>query len=186
MSKHLYNSKDVAAVRVQLFSEQNGRDDLTGLGLDYKDAVLDHNHRTQFVRGVLHRQVNAALGKIENIWDRYLSTWYKGTLQDFLNEASGYLDNPDDDRFVHPHWLKKSKTEFNKLNSKQKDFVLYQMQVVAISKGYTIKSITGAKFRMNDAKRKDLFAKLLMSRKFTFDNIKQLIEDSKDETNYLG
>lgn len=186
MSEHLYNSKDVAAVRLKLYGEQGAKDDLTALELDYKDAVLDHNHRTQFVRGVLHRQVNAALGKIENIWDRYLKSWYKGTLSDFLHEASYYIDQPDDTRFVHPQWLKKSKTEFNKLNSAQKSYVLYEMSVVAISRGFTSKCTSDKKPRLNDTLRRKQFASLLMSRKFTYKEVLQIIKDSKDETNHIG
>ena len=53
---HLYSPKDVAKVREKLYNEQGGKDALTGLPLDYKQAVTDHNHNTQYVRGVLHRQ----------------------------------------------------------------------------------------------------------------------------------
>lgn len=44
------------------------------------EAVLDHNHRTGLVRGVLHRNCNLFLGKIENniprnkITEKMLST----------------------------------------------------------------------------------------------------------------
>jgi hypothetical protein len=34
--------------------------------LIFDDAVLDHDHRSGYIRGVLHRGCNALLGKIEN------------------------------------------------------------------------------------------------------------------------
>ena len=95
---HLYSSKDVAKVREKLYNEQGGKDALTGLPLDYKQAVTDHNHNTQYVRGVLHRQCNAVLGKIENLWTRYLSYWFEGTLSDFLRKAADYIERKDDHR----------------------------------------------------------------------------------------
>lgn len=172
--KHLYNPKDVAEVRVRLFSEQNGRDEVTGLGLDYKDAVLDHNHETQFVRAVLHRQVNAALGKIENIWKRYLSTWYPNDLSTFLNQVAHYLNRPDDKRFVHPKWLNKCKTEFNKLTSSQQVLMLNKFNVGDVS---SIK---------NNVSRKAAFNTLLLTRGYTFDIIMNRIKEVKHETNRCG
>lgn len=171
--KHLYNPKDTAEVRVRLFSEQDGRDALTGLGLDYKNAVLDHNHETQYVRSVLHRQVNAALGKIENIWKRYLSTWYPNDLITFLHQAAQYIDQEDDKRFVHPAWIKKCKTEFNKLNSNQKKNVLH---------GMNAENIPAMK---NDTARKEAFSKLILTREYTFATIMKLIKDQY-ETNRIG
>ena len=117
MTTNLYTSKDVQKVRDQLTKEQDNLDRLTSLPIPDKQHVLDHNHETQYVRGVLHRQVNAALGKIENIWKRYLSTWYPGDLQMFLRQSAQYLELPDDKRWYHPAWIKKIKTEFNKLNA---------------------------------------------------------------------
>ena len=60
--KHLYSPKDVAKVREKLYNEQGGKDALTGLELPTDKLCLDHCHQSQFVRGVLHRQVNAASG----------------------------------------------------------------------------------------------------------------------------
>lgn len=118
--KSLFNPKDVGEYREYMLKEQGGKDALTNLPLDAKDAVLDHNHETEVVRGAIHRQVNAALGKIENIWKRYLSTWYPGTLTDFLENARIYIDS---DGFVqnntvyHPNWIKRCVRDFKKLDA---------------------------------------------------------------------
>lgn len=159
--KHLYTTADVKEVREQLLKEQKNIDKCTGLLIPDKQAVLDHSHKTQYVRGVLHRQCNSALGKVEGIYTRFLSYWYEGTLQDFLRSVANYLDCEHDSRFLHPGWLKKSKTEFNKLSARAKDAVLEDLK--------------GTRGK-NDAERKALFNALLLTKEHTFDTISAAIQ----------
>ena len=163
---HLYSPKDVAKVREKLYNEQGGKDALTGLPLDYEQAVTDHNHNTQYVRGVLHRQVNAALGKLEGVHTRYLSYWYSDTLPDFLRQAADYLEKEQDTRYVHPGWLKKAQTMFNSLPEGDKKAVL---EALGQSQGG------------NSTERKKLFKKALLTRKFSYDQVKQIIQERKDK-----
>lgn len=159
--QHLYTSVDVKKVREKLLKEQGHKDLLTGLKLDTKDAVCDHSHKNQYVRGILHRQSNAVLGKIENLWTRYLSYWYKGTLQEFLRKAADYLDREVDTRYLHPGFIKKLETEFNKLNEAGKREILKKL---------------GVDDGKNAAERKIKFKKEILSRKHTYENILALIK----------
>jgi hypothetical protein len=59
-------STEVIAFRLRVWEEQGQRCAITGQKLAFKDAVLDHCHKTGECRGVLHRGVNSMLGKIEN------------------------------------------------------------------------------------------------------------------------
>lgn len=59
------------AYREAKLKEQGGRCALTGYTLSPAEAVLDHCHTTGNVRGVIHRGVNALLGKLENNHKRY-------------------------------------------------------------------------------------------------------------------
>lgn len=59
------------AHREAKLKEQGGRCALTGYTISAAEAVLDHDHATGHVRGVLHRGVNSLLGKIENNHKRY-------------------------------------------------------------------------------------------------------------------
>lgn len=161
---HLYSQKDVAKVRELLYNEQDGRDALTGLPLDYKQSVTDHNHKTQFVRGVLHRQCNAVLGKIENLWVRYLSYWFEGTLSEFLRKAADYIERKDDQRYIHPGWIKKSQTMFNSLPEVDKKAVLEAL---------------GQNQGGNSTERKKLFKKALSTKQFTFEEVKKIIQERK-------
>jgi hypothetical protein len=164
-SKELYTPAEVKVVREQLLLEQNGKDKLTGLQLNPKDSVTDHNHKTHFVRGILHRQSNAVLGKIENMWTRYLKYWYNGTLSDFLRKAADYLELPDDKRFVHPGWLKAMVTKFRALTEKEKADVLSGM---------------GKTDKKNSALRIQEFKTALNSRQFTLTQMEHLFQKVKD------
>ena len=126
-TEHLYNPKDVRRIRELLYKEQQGSCALTLHNITEKEAVLDHDHSSQLVRAVLHRQANAALGKIENIWTRYLKHWYKGDLASFLRQAASYIETVNENtesRWYHPKWIKKVNTEFNKLSASSQKNIL--------------------------------------------------------------
>lgn len=167
MTEHLYTPNDVKRIRDQLAKEQDNKDALTGLELPDKQKCLDHDHQSQFVRGVLHRQVNAALGKLEGVHTRYLKHWYEGTLPDFLRQAADYLEKEQDTRYVHPGWLKKAQTMFNTLSEGNKKAVL---EALGKSQGG------------NSTERKKIFKSALMTRKFTYEQVKQMINNSKQES----
>lgn len=158
----LYTTKDVAVVRAQLIEEQESLCALTRTEILPRQAVTDHNHQSLFVRGVLNRATNSVLGKIENAYARYLAHWWKGSLSDFLRLAANYLEEPDNLRWRHPHWIKKVKTSFNKLNEAQKSKVL-------IGLGYE----DGA----NGKARKEIFAKVVLDRELGYEVINNKIKD---------
>ena len=165
MTKSLYTTADTKKVREYLLEEQSGYDALTSLVIPEGQAVLDHNHKTQHVRAVLHRQTNASLGKIENIWTRYLSYWYPGTLDGFLRQAAEYLCNPDDQRWYHPGWIKRVKADFNKLKASQQSSVLS----------------TFGESGKNGAERKSAFNKVILTKQYGFDRIASVIELAKEQ-----
>ena len=161
---HLYTPTDVAKVRKLLYDEQGGKDALTGLDLPDKQQCLDHSHQSQFVRGVLHRQVNCALGKLEGVHTRYLRYWYSGSLPDFLRQAADYLEKEEDTRYIHPGFLKRLQTMFNSLPEGGKKAVLGTL---------------GQSQGGNSTERKKLFKSVMMTRKFTYEEVKNLINEKK-------
>lgn len=167
LSKHLYNTKDVTRIREILKQQQNNIDPITGLEIPPKQAVLDHCHQTQYVRAVLHRQSNAVLGKIENLWKRYLSWWYTGTLSDFLRGCADYLDTEHQQEYIHPSFMKMLQVRFNKLNEgKKQEFLLK----VNEEKG------------CNGTQRKLLFKKFLLKRTYTMKQVEDLLKEIENET----
>jgi hypothetical protein len=62
-------STEIKAYREAQLSHQNYKCALCGEDIQ-DDAVLDHCHKTGFLRQVLHRGCNSLLGKIENSMPR--------------------------------------------------------------------------------------------------------------------
>lgn len=56
----------IVSTRQELLIEQNNRCAICDIELSKDEAVLDHDHSTLAVRGVLHRGCNRLLGYIEN------------------------------------------------------------------------------------------------------------------------
>lgn len=162
---HLYTPKDVQKARDALFEEQCGVDPITGLIIPAKQQVLDHDHKTQYVRAVLHRQSNAVLGKIENMWTRYLSWWFSGTLPEFLRGCADYLEKEHPQDYVHPSFIKHLTVQFNKLSEGQKKNVLSHFN-----------SEVGA----NGTQRKVLFKKVIMRKEHSMRDILEVIEKEKE------
>lgn len=162
--EHLYTTKDVARVRDKLKKEQNSIDPITRLEIPDKQAVLDHCHDSQFVRAVLHRQTNAVLGKIENLWTRYLSWWFTGTLPDFLRGCADYIEKEHPKEYLHPSFIKHLQIQFNKLNEKQKQNVL---------------SYFGEQNGCNAVQRKLYFKKFVLKRTHSMNEILEVIQKEK-------
>ena len=93
-----------------------------------------------------------------------MAWWYNGSLSDFLRQCASYLEQPIDRRFRHDQWLKKSGILFNKLSEGQKKEVLH---------------LLGQPQGNNATERRKLFRKALMTRKFTYDQVKAMIEERK-------
>lgn len=58
--------QQVKEYRELTLKQQNNKCALCGLDLELKDTVLDHNHKTGYIRGALHRFCNTYLGALEN------------------------------------------------------------------------------------------------------------------------
>lgn len=157
---HLYTTADVARTRKILLEKQGNLDPITNLPIPDGQAVLDHDHKTQYVRAVLHRQSNAVLGKLENLWTRYLGWWYTGSLVDFLRGCADYLEKEHPKEYVHPKFQKRLQTDFNKLPEASKRSVL---------------SSLGSPEGSNGAERKKLFQRVLKSKEHTFEHMQEVI-----------
>lgn len=87
------------AITVKLLKEQNGLCLLCESAIDLsipKEGVLDHDHATGEVRGVLHRWCNGQLGKVENAAIRAKKTltydrWLANAVKHIQNNRVGLM-----------------------------------------------------------------------------------------------
>lgn len=165
MTEDLYTTKQVSAVRALLHKEQNGKCALSQVEVGLKDCHVDHKHdSSQLVRGALYKQSNMSLGKLEGLWQRYLAYWYPGTLSQFLRQAADYIEKTQDTRYRHPGWIKKTITAFTQLKEPVKDAVLVRLELDK---------------QTNAKQRKEIFHKAVLSRKYTFNQLIQILEKEK-------
>ena len=149
----------------QLIKAQNGIDPI--LNEPFKETVcLDHDHFSQHCRAALNRNTNAFEGLVVNAYKRCLSWLTDKPLPEILRGLALYLEKDHTSNPYHPSFLKKLKTEFNKLSASQQNEVLK-----------TLGSITGS----NPKTRKELFAKVVMDRSLGYDVILSTIKDIKNE-----
>lgn len=154
---------DVQRVRDRLVKEQGGIDPITNMQLNR--GCLDHIHdNSQLVRGVISREINVLVGKIENTYNRNIKYWCDLPLPYLLRGIADYLEQ-EPLEIVHPGWQKKAQTAFNKLNAKGQDCVLEVF-------GYSVMD------KPNQVKRKANFKKLIAARVATYGEIMQEISNA--------
>lgn len=86
--------------REQTLADQGFRCGMTGYPLTPEQAVVDHDHQTGHIRGVIHRGVNALLGKIENNHKRYGVSL--PLLYAMLEETERYLERDHTGNPIYP------------------------------------------------------------------------------------
>lgn len=104
--------KDVKTVREQIYAEQNGICPIFAIHIPEGLAVLDHDHKTKYVRGVLHRSANSIEGIIANACKRYIPADLKEHIYvpDMLRRIADYLEG-DQYNCMYPERKRKRKTK---------------------------------------------------------------------------
>jgi len=119
-------SKDLKALREELYHQQNGICPLCKTKIKLEEAVIDHQHKTQkeeigvngagLVRGVLCNRCNSVEGGMINKFKRY--GIYLQDYTQFLRNLADYLDQ-EPLPYIHPTEAPKipklGKRNFNKL-----------------------------------------------------------------------
>lgn len=163
MIEHLYTPADVKRVKDRLAKEQNGIDPI--LKEPFKETqVCDHDHTTQHVRAALNRNSNAFEGKVFNAWVRCLKWLSDKPLPEILRNLAEYYEQDYSHNPLHPGFIKRLCTDYASLNEQGKREILHLM---------------GQPQGANGAERKKLFRSAILSKKFTYQEVKQMIEERK-------
>lgn len=103
MTRHL-KPAEVAGIRTQLLKKQGGVCAICGQRIIGRDvAVLDHDHDTGFIRGVLHSSCNGIEGRMKSLGHRS----HKGVLSvDYIIGLGKYLEHHKQPRIgaFHPSY----------------------------------------------------------------------------------
>jgi len=89
------------------------------------DWVLDHDHQTGLVRGVISRQANSLLGKVENFYMR-MCKGDKEHLPGVLDAMAAYLEQEQLD-VLHPVGLTQLCKKFKALTSEKQKATLVDL-----------------------------------------------------------
>ena len=89
------------------------------------DWVLDHDHQTGLVRGVISRQANSLLGKVENFYMR-MCKGDKEHLPGVLDAMAAYLEQEQLD-VLHPVGLTQLCKKFKGLTSEKQKATLVDL-----------------------------------------------------------
>lgn len=158
---------DVKNERTARLKHQGHIDPVVNDVIPFGKGALDHDHKTDSVRAVLHSQNNAALGKVENAFQRYVKPFFDISISDWLANMSEFLSEDYSQNPLHPMWIKRSCISFNYLPEKQKDAVLKEFNK------YEPKS--------NGKKRNLAFKALLTGRCITRGEAQEVIEAIKGD-----
>lgn len=97
---------------------------LLGIPLSQEDAVVDHDHKTGKVRGVVHRQGNALMGKVENYYLRFMAKLDVGDLRQVLIRIVEWMETNYDHMPLHPDGAKKLVSQFRARKAKDQETFL--------------------------------------------------------------
>lgn len=122
MKRLICNDKDLKQTREELLKLQQGKDLITKETV--RNPCLDHDHGiNQQVRGVIGREVNVFLGKVENGYYRYIGYWSDIPLPDLLENMAEYIRRPNEE-IVHKGWIDVSVRKFKSLAAVRQKYLL--------------------------------------------------------------
>ena len=107
---------------------------ILGIPLDPSDAVVDHDHNTGHIRGVIHRQANALMGKIENYLNGYMRNLDCGDIRLVLSAMIDWMERDHSSNPLHPHASRKMIADFRKMKAKDQYSFLFYCGIV-VTKG---------------------------------------------------
>ena len=161
--QQLYTQKDITTFRTELAKAQKNIDPITQE--KFVDAVaLDHDHVSMKCRAALNRNSNSFEGVVTNAYLRYMQWLTDKPLTDLLRNLADYLEKDYSKNPIHPGWIQDCKSQFHKLNEKQKQICLESMKLP---------------IGLNSKERKETFRKALLSREYDYTSVKLIILLSK-------
>lgn len=117
MKNQRIKQTEIKPLRERLHKAQKGLCCLCGHKMSLDEAVLDHDHETGHIRGVLHRQCNHTEGRIVS-WIRRTGKHVEPI--DFLERLTKYWKQDHTSKPVHPTHKSEQEKEIAVLKRKMK------------------------------------------------------------------
>lgn len=111
------NKDRIKSTGIKEYRQQNKPDfcPILGIPLAEEDAVLDHDHKTGRVRGVMHRQANVLVGKIENQYRRYMGKIQGLDLASVLENVAAWVQDDYSHMPLHPKGVRSVISKFRNM-----------------------------------------------------------------------
>jgi len=100
------------------------------------NSVVDHNHKTGLIRGVIDRETNQYIGKLEQNFIRFIHWKFPDVfLPDFLKRIADYLMQDYRSNPIHPVFVQKQIKKFSRLSlDNQKSILLKECGYLQVGK----------------------------------------------------
>jgi hypothetical protein len=96
------------------------------------NLVVDHDHKTGFIREVIDREINQYIGKCEQNFVRFIHWKFPSiTLPNLLRNIANYLDKDYTNNPYHPNHAKKMQNKFKVLRKEMQDQILQNAGIEA-------------------------------------------------------
>lgn len=107
---HADNPNNLPNIKKELIKRQLGKCPITGRDLRAMtsvNVVIDHNHKTGFIRAALPRAINGLEGKVKNLLIRWGGCKTDGEIIAMLRKLADYLElhRTPQTHWIHPEHL---------------------------------------------------------------------------------
>lgn len=132
----------IAQSKLAKWRKENTPDVCPILGCPMIDPVVDHCHRTGLIRGVISREANSLVGRVENYFYRYCESKCTCPPEQAVHNVAKYLEDYRTD-ILHPVGAKQLISRFKRKIKSEQEEILKDLK----AKKCEIKACTNTKDR---------------------------------------
>ena len=117
----------IAQSKLAKWRKENTPDVCPILGCPMIDPVVDHCHRTGLIRGVISREANSLVGRVENYFYRYCESKCTCPPEQAVRNVAEYLQSYRTD-ILHPVGAKQLMSRFKRKTKSEQEKILQNLK----------------------------------------------------------
>ena len=117
----------IAQSKLAQWRKENTPDVCPILGCPMIDPVVDHCHRTGLIRGVISREANSLVGRVENYFYRYCESKCTCPPEQAVRNVAEYLQSYWTD-ILHPVGAKQLMSRFKRKTKSEQEKILQDLK----------------------------------------------------------